>query len=1551
MKIRIGAVMLMALLVVSLLPNPFLPVRLASAAVIDISTPAELAAINASTLSLAGEYRLTNDIDLAGYDNGDHEGWLPLGKQGSPFTGTLNGNGYAIRNMSIDRANNNNVGLFGQTSNATITNVHLTNITVKGYRYVGGIAGDASQTSITNSYAEGNVTGNESVGVLVGYNDFSNISDSYAQGQVSIGPSPEDSFGGAIGYSSGLVTRVYSIASVGSGSYSGGLIGQRPGGAVTSSYWNTETSGMSTSDGGDGKTTAEMKRKATYVGWDFTNTWGLIEEATYPLLRSDYTKVALASLTVEDTADNAPQALDRAFSDDYGVYVVRVVSKTDQVTVAGTALSGTSNVSVDGGSGTKVLSLNPGPNDFQIKVSDATDPTRLNAIYKLTVIRDAGTAGYPHRITTAEQLSKIGNAAEGYGMGQVYLLENDLDLSAFSAGAGWMPVGNTSAPFSGSFDGQNHAIANIGIQRAGTDGIGLFGSTSSASIKNIALLGTNIHGKDKVGALIGEAVNTTVSGVSVQGAVYGVNKVGGLAGVVDGVFTISKSYSAATVSGSVDKGGLIGYRNGGTVSDSFWDITNSGQADLAGGTGLTTGQMMQQATFAAAGWEFGSGKQWGMIEGTTYPMPYASLGGVLLNGMTVTAPGATVSLNAAFDSLRGSYAATLNTPVTSAHIAVTAADTAGAHVAMNGTAGSTGDINLKLGDNPVEIRVTDAAGLWQGVYRLKIIVPTPQPSVVEVPANGTYGVGQQLDFTVTFTKPVDVAGTPELPLQLNGVDRAALYTGKLAGHPEKLQFSYTVQSGDQDTDGIELGTAIGAVSPAAITALGDTVGLDLPISLPSLSHILVDGIAPTISLTPSVTVPTNNAITVTVNADGTGSTLAPLKWAESVQDAVYFTTSGTVLTGGAFQVSTNGTYTVFARDGGGNTFVKTIEITNIVTDAPAITLTYTPMTLVSTGVDLTVTATVYGAAAGNALTDLRWAEGEHIAGDFTSPLFGADVPLSGVVPIAQNGKYTVYAADSAGNRQVKTIEITNILTDAPQITLTYTPLTIVNTGIDLTVTADVYNTAAGNALTDLRWAKGEYAAVDFTSSSFGTGVPLSGIVRITQSGIYTVFAADSAGNKQVKTIEITNIITDAPEITLSYTPMTPVSTGVDLTVTAAVYNAAAGNALTDLRWAQGEHTDGDFAAPSFGTDVPLSGIIRITQNGTYTIFAADSVGNKQVKTINIANIVSPSSSTDEQVGAPAGAPGSFAVVPGKEYTLKIAGATLFIPIGAIEQPMTITMQKITDDVKALLQSEQLLLSDVYEFKKDVPGKFKLPVQLSIDWTDAELVRAQKRPVLAYYDETTLQWVSIGGRADGNTLAGKTDHFTKFAVIALAEETEPGFTDISGHWAEQAIRDGVVKGLVHGYPDGTFRPDTPVSRAEFALMLQRIMAWPDGNGLSFEDQRDIPSWASGAVAAAVHTGIVSGYPDNTFHPNTNINRAEVTVLIAKAAKLKIASREKTTFADNAAIADWSMPYVSAAQEAGLVQGQSGNQFHPIATTTRAEAAVLLLRLAAYIQSQS
>ena len=161
-------------------------------------------------------------------------------------------------------------------STASISNSYATgNVTASG-DYTGGLVG-FSYNSITGSYASGNVTGVNSVGGLVGRNNGP-ISNSYATGNIS---STGQYVGGLVGDfiangSGHTISNSYSTGVVLSGSSRGGLVG-RSDGTVTSSYWDTQTSGQSTSAGGTGLTTAQMQDlssfQTTYAGFDFQNVW------------------------------------------------------------------------------------------------------------------------------------------------------------------------------------------------------------------------------------------------------------------------------------------------------------------------------------------------------------------------------------------------------------------------------------------------------------------------------------------------------------------------------------------------------------------------------------------------------------------------------------------------------------------------------------------------------------------------------------------------------------------------------------------------------------------------------------------------------------------------------------------------------------------------------------------------------------------------------------------------------------------------------------------------------------------------------------------------------------------------------------------------------------------------------------------------------------------------------------------------------------------------------------------------------------------------------
>ena len=161
--------------------------------------------------------------------------------------------------------------------------------------YVGGLAGGTSwHGKIDRSYSTGNVKGYDNIGGLVGYIfGDTEVSDTYAKGNVS----GRSGIGGLIGSSrSAMVNSVvfppklmnsYSTGASAGTEFFGGLWGydNLSNSTETSSYWDTETSGLTTSVYGIGKTTLEMSEQNTFSGWDFQNIWIMGDGASYPILR------------------------------------------------------------------------------------------------------------------------------------------------------------------------------------------------------------------------------------------------------------------------------------------------------------------------------------------------------------------------------------------------------------------------------------------------------------------------------------------------------------------------------------------------------------------------------------------------------------------------------------------------------------------------------------------------------------------------------------------------------------------------------------------------------------------------------------------------------------------------------------------------------------------------------------------------------------------------------------------------------------------------------------------------------------------------------------------------------------------------------------------------------------------------------------------------------------------------------------------------------------------------------------------------------------------
>lgn len=648
----------------------------------DYSTGGALQAlqnINSSSTTLARKYFLGVDVDASatsGWNGG--AGWTPIGNSSTNFKGIFDGGGHVISGLTINDSSatfNNNLGLFGFTLSSTIRNVGLedVNITYAGYNArVGALVGADNRGTITNCYSTGTLnfqsysTTPSLVGGLVGYAYRDTVTNSYSAVNIhATGVNAGSSFGGFVGnggglggkiincystgavdvtadvgytgymyvgglaggffgnaasllqnsYSSGSVTLTYTAAPTGtsvaflpavgglvgynystgaiqncystsevtanvgnayvgglagvgnyiSNSYStgkinnngsgnsvGGVAGYGEAGRITASYWDTQTTGVSEGVGNisgysgvTGLTTAQMMSR-TYLrdtlGWDFTNTWYMIDGYTRPFLQMEYS----TNIT------NAHQL--------------------------------------------QLMVMQP------------------DAAYTLGRSFDAG-----------------GAFAADAGM---WLTQNTASLAGKTS-YGFVPVGDSADPFTGTFAGNGNIISGLSISNSGAYA-GLFGHVKDAVISNLGLDAATVSGGTgtAVGALAGWNEGGTISGVYSSGTVSGGAHTGGLVGYNTG--TIADSYSISTVSGTGHVGGLVGTnaaggqisnsysagavsggtagglvgKNDGTVSGSVWKKTDPGQNGVGGGSGTAdvTGMSTDgsyPAAWSAATWQAG----------------------------------------------------------------------------------------------------------------------------------------------------------------------------------------------------------------------------------------------------------------------------------------------------------------------------------------------------------------------------------------------------------------------------------------------------------------------------------------------------------------------------------------------------------------------------------------------------------------------------------------------------------------------------------------------------------------------------------------------------------------------------------------------------------------------------------------------------------------------------------------------------------------------------------------------------------------------------------
>jgi hypothetical protein len=172
-----------------------------------------------------------------------------------------------------------------------------------------------------------------------------------------------------------------------------------------------------------------------------------------------------------------------------------------------------------------------------------------------------------------------------------------------------------------------------------------------------------------------------------------------------------------------------------------------------------------------------------------------------------------------------------------------------------------------------------------------------------------------------------------------------------------------------------------------------------------------------------------------------------------------------------------------------------------------------------------------------------------------------------------------------------------------------------------------------------------------------------------------------------------------------------------------------------------------------------------------------------------------------------------------------------------------------------------------------------------------------------------------------------------------------FTDVrSNYWASQFIGELANRGVIAGFPDGSFKPEQQVTRAQFAAMLRKaFQKAPKREGIRFAD---VPGdyWAKTAIQEAYVTGFLSGYPNNRFEPNQNIAREQVLVSLANGLEYAAKDDANNTlrfFNDNQNISGYARRPIAAATERNIVVNYPNVNFlKPGETATRAEVAAFI-----------
>lgn len=557
--------------------------------------------------------------------NPNTAGWIPIGATSPFFTGSYDGQGYKIFNLTLHRTAINYTGLFGYMNGGSLNRVNLRDASISGGQYTGGLAGVANSNSVVNNCSvTGSVSGSVNVGGVLGYCDGSSVTNSYSHANVYASSGQGGGFVGLSGWNNASnYNYCFSTGTVApsAASYISGFMGRSGSNTARDCFWDTQSSGIASDPVASGKSTDQMKSQSTYYRWNFHHQWSIQEGISYPNHDGLLAYSLPATLTTADLLGSGTELDPYVLFNADQLNVIRQAPNAHFILWDDIALE--ASVAWNYGRGWEPIGTSITPFTGRLDGNGHT-------ISGLTISSPQGNYKGLFGFTDGADIRKLNlinchllgksyvGALAGYARyGSIDEINLHGTIQAYSASGGIAGVVD-----SGSLQRcwADVEIKNFSEYAGGIVGYLISTGSISGSVSNSGSTGT-LDGIYNVGGLVGMLSWGYILNSYSHTQVNGTHFVGGLVGTVgwSNPGYIARCYSTGLVSLNSEgssAGGLIGRFMYGSLQESYWDTQSSSMSTSSGlgATGLSTAQMQQQESFAR--WIFNSLWQ---FEGRGYP--------------------------------------------------------------------------------------------------------------------------------------------------------------------------------------------------------------------------------------------------------------------------------------------------------------------------------------------------------------------------------------------------------------------------------------------------------------------------------------------------------------------------------------------------------------------------------------------------------------------------------------------------------------------------------------------------------------------------------------------------------------------------------------------------------------------------------------------------------------------------------------------------------------------------------------------------------------------